>query len=284
MKKNRLIASILVVGVSLLLQSLALAGWDWETGGKAGYDSNLDRAIQNPQGSGYLGAYLSVNRDPEGESRLDWTLSALVDGLVYPNLSEVNYTSFTVAPGLTYFPHKDWSVNISPYLQAKSVVDAEQSALAIGGKILLKQKWGAEFYSGQYTLYKDSRAEVDTYSFTEIALGLFLGRKFTAKAFGEIGYEFSRGDSFRTVDQTETDPNAQGKGKGKGKGSDPHFSSAFGSEVIRENVDRHALGLNVGVDWTPSFYSSAGYTYTTLQGDSGISNDHSVSVSFGVRF
>jgi len=284
MKKNRLIASILVVGVSLLLQSLALAGWDWETGGKAGYDSNLDRAIQNPQGSGYLGAYLSVNRDPEGESRLDWTLSALVDGLVYPNLSEVNYTSFTVAPGLTYFPHKDWSVNISPYLQAKSVVDAEQSALAIGGKILLKQKWGAEFYSGQYTLYKDSRAEVDTYSFTEIALGLFLGRKFTAKAFGEIGYEFSRGDSFRTVDQTETDPNAQGKGKGKGKGSDPHFSSAFGSEVIRENVDRHALGLNVGVDWTPSFYSSAGYTYTTLQGESGTSNDHSVAVSLGYRF
>lgn len=284
MKKNRLIASILVVGVSLLLQSLALAGWDWETGGKAGYDSNLDRAIQNPQGSGYLGAYLSVNRDPEGESRLDWTLSALVDGLVYPNLSEVNYASFTVAPGLTYFPHKDWSVNISPYLQAKSVVDAEQSGLAIGGKILLKQKWGAEFYSGQYTLYKDSRAEVDTYSFTEIALGLFLGRKFTAKAFGEIGYEFSRGDSFRTVDQTETDPNAQGKGKGKGKGSDPHFSSAFGSEVIRENVDRHALGLNVGVDWTPSFYSSAGYTYTTLQGESGTSNDHSVAVSFGYRF
>ena len=286
MKKNRLIASILVVGVSLLLQSLALAGWDWETGGKAGYDSNLDRAIQNPQGSGYLGAYLSVNRDPEGESRLDWTLSALVDGLVYPNLSEVNYASFTVAPGLTYFPHKDWSVNISPYLQAKSVVDAEQSALAIGGKILLKQKWGAEFYSGQYTLYKDSRAEVDTYSFTEIALGLFLGRKFTAKAFGEIGYEFSRGDSFRTVDQTETDPNAQGKGKGKGKGkgSDPHFSSAFGSEVIRENVDRHALGLNVGVDWTSSFYSSAGYTYTIFQGDSGTSNDHSVAVSLGYRF
>jgi len=142
MKKNRLIASILVVGVSLLLQSLALAGWDWETGGKAGYDSNLDRAIQNPQGSGYLGAYLSVSRDPEGESRLDWTLSALVDGRVYPNLSD----------------------------------------------------------------------------------------------------------------------------------------------VIRENVDRHALGLNVGVDWTPSFYSSAGYTCTTLQGDSGISNDHSVAVSFGYRF
>ena len=142
MKNNRPMASVLVVGIMLFFKSLALAGWDWETGGKAGYDSNLDRAIQNPQGSGYLGAYLSVNRDPEGESRLDWTLSALADGLVYPNLSE----------------------------------------------------------------------------------------------------------------------------------------------VIRENVDRHALGLNVGVDWTSSFYSSAGYTYTTLQGESGTSNDHSVAVSFGYRF
>ena len=280
MKNNRPMASVLVVGIMLFFKSMALAGWDWETGGKVGYDSNLDRAIHNPQGSGYLGAYLSVNRDPEGESRLDWTLSALVDGAVYPNLSDLNYAAFTVAPGLTYFPHKDWSVNISPFLQAKSVVDADQSALAIGGKLLLKQKWGADFYSGQYYLYKDSRAGVDTYSFTENALGIFLGRKLTAKAFGEIGYEFSRGDSFRAVGQTKADPNA----KGKGTGRDRHFSPAFGSDVIRENVDRHALGFNVGYDWTAAFFSSAGYTYSTLQGDSGISNNHSVSVTLGYRF
>jgi hypothetical protein len=280
MKKKSFIVSVLGMGILLLLQSLGLAGWDWETGGKAGYDSNLDRAIQNPQGSGYLGAYLSVNRDPEGESRLDWTLAALVDGTVYPNFSDFNYATLTIAPGLTYLPHKDWSVALSPFLQAKSVADADQSALAFGGKLLLKQKWGAGFYTGQYYLYKDSRAEVDTYSFTENALGFFLGRKFTARAFGEIGYEFSMGDSFRTVDQTKSDPTAKGKGKGKDRRSSP----AVGSDVIRENVDRHALGLNVGYDWTPSFYSSAGYTYTILQGDSGTSNDHSVAVSLGYRF
>jgi hypothetical protein len=282
MIKNVLMVSVLGMGILLLLQSLALAGWDWETGGKAGYDSNLDRAIHNPQGSGYLGAYLSVNRDPEGESRLDWTLSSLVEGAVYPHLSDLNYAAFTVAPGLTYFPHKDWSVAISPYLQAKSVADADQSALAFGGKLLFKQKWGADFYSGQYYLYKDSRAGVDTYSFTENALGIFLGRKLTAKAFGEIGYEFSRGDSFRAVDQTKADPTAKGKEKGKGK--DRRYSPAFGSDVIRENVDRHALGLNVGYDWTTAFFSSAGYTYTTLQGDSGTSDNHSVWISVGYRF
>ncbi len=280
MTKNIPIVYLLGMGILLFFQPLALAGWDWETGGKAGYDSNIDRAIQSPQGSGYLGAYLSVNRDPEGESRLDWTLAALVDGAIYPNFSDFNYATLTMAPGLTYFPHKDWSVALSPFLQAKSVADADQSALAFGGKLLLKQKWGAGFYTGQYYLYKDSRAEVDTYSFTENALGFFLGRKFTARAFGEIGYEFSRGDSFRTVDQTKSDPTAKGKGKGKDRRSSP----AVGSDVIRENVDRHALGLNVGYDWTPSFYSSAGYTYTILQGDSGTSNDHSVAVSLGYRF
>jgi hypothetical protein len=282
MKNNRSMASILVVGILLFFKSLALAGWEWETGGKAGYDSNLDRAIHNPQGSGYLGAYLSLNREPEGESRLDWTLSSLVDGAVYPNLSDLNYAAFTLAPGLTYFPHKDWGVTIFPYLQAKSVADADQSALAFGGKILLKQKWGADFYSGQYYLYKDSRAGVDTYSFTENALGIFLGRKLTAKAFGEIGYEFSRGDSFRAVDRTKADPSA--KEKEKGKGRDRRFSPAFGSDVIRENVDRHALGLNVGYDWTAALFSSAGYTYATLQGDSGRSENHAVWISLGYRF
>jgi hypothetical protein len=271
---------MVVVGVSLLLQSLALAGWDWETGGKAGYDSNLDRAIHNPQGSGYLGAYLSVNREAEGESRLDWTWSSLVDGAVYPNLSDLNYAAFTVAPGLTYFIHKDWSVAISPYLQAKSIAEADQSALAFGGKILLKQKWGTGLYSGQYFLYKDSRAEVDTYSFTENTFGIFLGTKLAAKAFGEIGYEFSKGDSFRAVDRTKSDSTT----KGKGKGRDLRFSPAFGSNIIRENVDRQALGVNAGYDWTAAFFSSAGYTYSTLQGDSGSSDDHAVWISLGYRF
>jgi hypothetical protein len=280
MKNKQPMTLFLVVGMLWLLQSSALAGWDWETGGKAGYDSNLDRATHNPQGSGYLGAYLSGNRDPEGESRLDWTLSTLVDGAVYFNLSDLNYAAFTVAPGLSYFLHKDWSVTISPYLQAKSVADTDQSALAFGGKLLFKQKWGADFYSGQYYLYKDSRAEVDTYSLTENALGFFLGRKLTPKASGEIGYEFSRGDSFRAVDRTSAEPNA----KGKGKGRDRRFSPAFGADVIRENVDRHALGVNVGVDWTAAFSSSAGYTFSTLQGDSGSSNDHAVWVSLGYRF
>ncbi len=268
------------MGILWLLQSWALAGWDFETGGKAGYDSNLDRAVHNPQGSGYLGAYFSVNREPEGESRLDWIFSALADGAVYPNLSDLNYAAFTLAPGLAYYLHKDWSVAVSPFLQAKSIADADQSALAFGGKLLFKQKWGAGFYSGEYYSYKDSRAQVDTYSFTENTLGLFLGRKLTAKAFGEVGYEFSRGDSFRAVSQSKADPTA----KGKGIGRDRRFSPAFGTDVIRENVDRHALGLNVGYDWTAAFFSSAGYTYTILQGDSGSSNDHAVWASLGYRF
>jgi hypothetical protein len=280
MKKKLLIVSVLGVGMLLLLQSVALSGWDWETGAKAGYDSNLDRAIHNPQGSGFLGVYLSLSRDPDGESRLDWTLSNLLEGMVYPNLSELNYAAFTVAPGLTYFPHKDWSLNISPFLQAKTIADADQSALAFGGKILLKEKWGTDLYSGQYYLYKDSRAGVDTYSFTENTLGVFVGTKLAPKAFGEIGYEFSKGDSFRAVDRTKSDPTA----KGKGKGRDRRFSPAFASDVIRENVDRHALGVNAGVDWTAAFSSSAGYTYTTLQGDSGNSDDHTIWVSLGYRF
>jgi hypothetical protein len=283
MKSNRSLVFVSVFGVMLLLlNSSALAGWERDLGGKAGYDSNLDRAIQNPQGSGYLGAFFSVNREPEGESRLDWTLSALVDGAVYFNLSDLNYAAVTLAPGLTYFLHKNWSVNISPYLQAKTVADSEQSAVAFGGKLLVKQKWEGDFYSGQYYLYKDSRAEEDTYSFTENALGVFLGKKLTSKVYGEIGYEFSRGDSFRTVGKSLATPNT--KGKGRGKGNDPLYSPAFGSFVIRENVDRQALGLNLGVDWTSSFYFSAGYAFTILHGDSGSSNDHALWVSLGYRF
>jgi hypothetical protein len=54
--------------------------------------------------------------------------------------------------------------------------------------------------------------------------------------------------------------------------------------VVRENVTRQALGVTIGIDWNKSIYSLAGYTYTTLQGDSGTVANHAVFISTGWRF
>jgi hypothetical protein len=291
-----------------------------------GYDSNLDRAISSPQGSGYGSGYFSLNREPDGEARLDWSLWSQVEGTAYFRLPDVNGAVITLAPGVTYVPHKDWLVSVVPFVQAKSVVDAEQSSLAWGGKFALKQRWVEGIYSGQYYLFKDSRAQEDIYSYTENTLGLFLGVKWAKKLFAEIGYEFSRGDSFLSIDQqrpagstagpgggsggenghgpggeagggTGSGPGGGsgtgvGSGGGPGRGNNkvrgqekgPRYSSAFDSTVIRENVNRHSLGLTLGIDWNKAIYSLAGYTYTTLQGDSGTAANHAVFISTGYRF
>jgi hypothetical protein len=280
MRNNRLITAGLLLGSLFFLCPPVMADWEWESGAKAGYSSNLDRAVTNPQGSPFLSAFLSLNREAGGNSRLDWFLLAMAEGTVYFSLSDLNALTLTLAPGLTYNLNRTWSLSLAPFFQAKEIVDSDQSALALGGKIQLKQKWGDDFYTGQYYLYKDSRANVDTYSFTENALGLFLGIKLSAKAFGEIGLEFSRSDSFRAVEQQAGSGSAQGRGNGRNR----RFSQAFGSEVIRENVDRQALGFMIGYDWTRSIFSMAGYTFTSLQGDSGNSSDHSIFVTTGYRF
>jgi hypothetical protein len=325
-----------IPGLFFFSLTAARADWEREVGLRAGYESNLDRAISNPQGSGYGSGYFSLNREPDGEARLDWSLWGQVEGMAYFSMPDLNGAVITVAPGMTYIPHKDWLVTIAPFGQAKSVVDSEQSALAWGGKLNLKQRWGEGIYSGQYYVYKDSRAQVDTYSYTENTLGFFLGVKWAANLFVEVGYEFSRGDSFLTIDRPGSADPATGSGGGSGAGSGhgtggeagpgegtgsgggtgnsgspgvspgsgsgpgsgtgrgsakvwpqekgPHYSSAFGSNVVRENVTRQSLGLTLGLDWTKSIYSLAGYTYTNLQGDSGTAANHAVFISTGYRF
>lgn len=307
----------LIPGLFFLSFTSAQAVWEQEAGLRMGYDSNLDRAISSPQGSGYGSGYFSLNREPDGEARLDWSLWSQVEGTAYFSMPDINGAVITLAPGVTYVPQKDWLVSVVPFVQAKSVVDSEQSALAWGGKFALKQRWGEGIYSGQYYLFKDSRAQEDLYSYTENTLGLFLGVKWTAKLFAEIGYEYSRGDSFLSIDHqgpTTVDGSGGGSGNGPGgeagggtgggpgggsgtgggsgrgnnkvraEGKGPRYSSAFDSTVVRENVNRHSLGLTLGIDWNKAIYSLAGYTYTTLQGDSGTAANHAVFISTGYRF
>jgi hypothetical protein len=90
------------------------------------------------------------------------------------------------------------TVSITPFLQYKPVNDTDQSAWAFGGRVDLLQRFGKNLYLGEYGAYTDSRARVDTYSYTEFAAGVVFGGNFRPGSFAEIGYEYSRGESFLT--------------------------------------------------------------------------------------
>jgi hypothetical protein len=62
------------------------------------------------------------------------------------------------------------------------------------------------------------------------------------------------------------------------------FSSAFGSDVVKERVDRHAIGASIGYAWTRSIFSVAGYTVTVLRGDVGSSISNAGFAGIGYRF
>ena len=264
------------LGILLVAHTQAFAGW--ETGAKVGFDSNIDRAVNNGKSDSYLTAYLSLLKNPSGESRVDWTLAATLEGTALARISDLDYASLTLAPGLTFIPHRAWTINLSPFVQGKAVLDSDQSAMAFGGKLSLRQQIGKTVYMGEYYIYQDSRANVDTYSFTENSIGAFLGVNWTRSFFTEIGYEFSRGDSFRTIGTTSTAVSAIGRGKNR------RYSTAFQEDVIREQVDRQAIGLSAGIDWTKSLFSHVAYTFTTTRGDSGTAISNSGFIGIGYRF
>ena len=251
----------------------------WEIGGKAGFDSNVNRAISGGDSDSYLGGYLQYSRGATGETRLDWTFSASLEGNVFLKNNDLSNAYLTLAPGLTFFPYLTWSINVSPFVQGKAVADSEQSAVAYGAKVSLRQPIGKNVYLGEYYVYTDSRANEDVYSYADNALGIYLGVNWTRAFFSEVGYEFSRGDSFRTLGTT----NSTSSG-GKGKGKQHRYSSTFGTEVFKDKVDRHSLGATAGIELFPSLFSNFSYTYSTLKSDLGTSIDHTGFIGLSYYF
>jgi hypothetical protein len=265
--------------VPLLFWKASPACADWEAGARTGFDTNLSRSIDGDDGSGYLSAYGSYWKGHAAETRLDWTMGIIVQGAVYPSLSDVDYAAAMLSPGVAYIFRPGWTAALTPFLQGKAVKDSEQSALAFGGRVAFSQKFQNGIYLGEYYVYTDSRANEDVYSYTENTLGLYLGMRWTPKVFTEAGYEFSRGDSF--LSSKVAAPPTGGNGSGRRGG---RYSSAFGAEVFKETMDSHALSVSAGIDWTRSWFSTVNYTYRTWDGDSGSADNSSGYAGIGYRF
>ena len=269
-------AACVLVAMMFLLSGATNVFAAWETGAVAGFESNIDRSVEDGESDTYVAAYAALIWEPSGESRIGWSGAATLEGTSFASNSDLNYALVSISPGMAYFPHALWRVNISPFFEARTVNDSDQSALAFGGQASMRQQISTDFYAGQYYIYRDNRADVKTYSFTEHVIGVFLGVNWTEAFFTEIGYEVSRGDSFRTVGTTSI--------TSAGRGRHLRHSEAFGTDVIREEVDQKAITASAGIDWNKSLFFDIAYTYTSIKGDLGSSTSHAGSLAIGYRF
>jgi hypothetical protein len=255
--------------------------WAWEAGTKIGFDSNINRSVDNEEADSYVTGYALYRWEPVRETPFTWNATASVEGTAYGDFSDLNCGVATFSPGVIYGPRRTWDVGLYAFVEAKEVKDPDQSALTFGAKVNLNRKWGKDVYTGAYYVFSDSHAEAETYSFTEHALGAFVGRNWTPWSFGEIGYEFAHGDSFRAVDTEAETSSGQGAGRHRAR---RRHSQAFGTDVIRESVDQHTIGADLGFDLTASLFLLISYSFTTATGDLGTSTSHSGFIGMGYAF
>ncbi len=269
--------------ICLVLFMVSQGDCAWETGARIGYDSNVDRATNSSdaKSDSYLSGYLSYIKAPTGESRLNFAFDATLQATGYQRLSDLSYGQLTVSPALVYFVNPSWTITAAPFVQGRAVQDSDQSAFAYGGKLMMRQYIGRQFYLAEYYRYTDNRAKVDTYSYSENAFGALAGVNWTKNVFTEVSYEYSTGDSFFSLGASSV--SVSGSTSGRRRGRNPTFSSTFDQTVVRENVDRHSGGILFGVDWTKSFFSTLGYTYTEWRG-SDTAKGHSGALTLGYRF
>lgn len=273
--------TIAVFAIALLLAATPQAmGTEWDFGAKLGYESNVNRSLDDTQADTIFTAYAAYDRSLSGESRVDWTLRAALSGSAYASESDLNQVTGTIAPGISVFLSPVWSLNVSPFLRGKAVSDSEQSAIAYGVRATLSQRWNTKVYTGQYYSYTNSNADEDVYSYYENAIGILAGINWTPAFFTEIGYEYAHGDSFVTTKSPITAASIPGSGRGYSYG----YSPAFNALVIKETVDRHSLGINAGYDFTKALFAILGYTYMSESGDLGSLDNHSAFMGLGYRF
>ena len=253
---------------------------EWEIGVRMAFDSNVNRAINNEDSDFLATTYAAYSRQPSGETRMDWTLRAIVEGTAYADYSDLNYAAATISPGINITINPQWSLNIAPFAQAKGVSDSDQSAIAYGVRAGLKQTWNKTLYTGQYYTYTDHNANEDVYSYSEHAVGVLVGVNWTPAFFTEVGYEYSHGDSFRTV-STSTVATTQ---TGRWMGQHRSFSQSYNADVYSETVDRNAVSVNLGYDFTKSLFTLIGYTFTREEGDFDTLNYHAGFIGLGYRF
>ena len=275
-------AGRLMLAAGMLLTGVESAVAGWEAGTKLGFDSNVGRSIRGGESDVYLLAYAGFNREPSGESRGDWVFSAVAEGAAFASVTDLEYAAITLSPGMVYFPRAGWMITATPILQAKTVKDSDQSAVAFGGKIEFRERLGEKAFLAEHYAYRDSRATSDVFSYSEHAVGALLGVNWTPALSSEIGYVFSRGDSFLSLGtSTATSGGTGGIGGGMMPGT---FSSAFGSDVVKERVDHHVIGATIGYEWTRSIFSVTGYTVAVLRGDVGSSTSNAGFAGVGYRF
>ena len=282
---------ILFISISFLFSHNAFAGW--EVGLKGGSDSNINRAVEDSLNDTYMTGFLSFTREPSDGTDTDWSLNLFLEGTNYADSSDLNCVVAGIMPSIIFYPSTKWSVSISPFIEAIEVKDEEQSSFAFGGEVSIKQLWGQKYYTGEYFVYTDSRADIDIYSYKEKAVGLYAGINWTDAFWSEIGYGFSRGDSFRAVEEVYTIPvvtsqigNQGGTGGqgGAGQNNSPRYSEVYNSYIINEPVDCQTIGVNMGYQFTSHIFSFINYSYTTYKGNAGNSKTHTGTIGVGYSF
>lgn len=278
--KRRFWVTAVAVVTLILATSPQARGTDWDVGARLGYESNVNRSLGDAKADTIFTAYGAYDRSPSGDSRVDWTLRAVISGSLYVGDSDLNQVTGSVAPGISVFLSPVWNLNVYPFLKGKAVSDSDQSALAYGVRVTLSQRWNTLFYTGQYYVYTDSSADRDIYSYCENAIGFLAGVNWTPAFFTEIGYEYAHGDSFVTL----TSPTLAASLPSRGRGYRYGFSPAFDALVIKDTIDRQSYAVNAGYDFTKALFSIAGYTYTHESGHLGPLDNHSVFMGLGYRF
>jgi hypothetical protein len=256
------------------------------------FDSNVNRGITERKSDGAVSVLLSTERQPSGESRVEWVYDAAVQAAGYFTYTDLNYLELSSSVGLLYRPHALVTVTVRPFASVRGVSDSAQSAVTIGAQASVSEQVSAALTLTQYYVYRQAFAREDTYSYGMQSGGLVIAVSPVRNVLAEASYEISYGDSFVSPgpggppEHSGRPDKDSGGGNAGGpeQGQKVRFSRAFDQFVIKEKITLHTLGFRAQINLAPAWFCAFRYSYGAWTGESGNSSVHLGSLAIIWRF
>lgn len=256
-------------------------------------DSNVNRGITQRKSASAFSVLLSTEKQPTGESRLEWVYDGVLQAAGYFTYTDLSYADLSTSGALLYRPHARVTAALRPFASARVVQDSEQSSVTIGAQASLSEQLSPTVSLTQYYVYRQAFARANTYSYGMHTGGLTVVALPARNLLADLNYELSYGDSFVSPGpgrkQGGNGGPDHGGGEEKSSGRPEHgqggrFSSVFDQFVVKEKITLHTLGFRLQIDITSSWFCALRYSYGAWTGESGNSSVQLGSFSVGWRF
>lgn len=250
---------------------------------RAGYDTDPEGLPHQSSGDAWAALAVGDTRVRETGGPLSLSLDLALGVTAYARLTDLDRVFLVATPALDYVLTPAVAVRLALIVEGQVVSDGDQSAIAWGGNLRLRERLARSVDLAEYVSYRDQSARAAEYSGTKSAVGVFLRVFLGERWLVGAGAEYAHGDFFASDAQGLA---SSGMHAGTERSQNARQAAVPGvdGELVAEDEDRLTGALALYYTWSDTLSTGLEYTYAHVADSDGTDGQHGLAVSTTYSF